>query len=75
MTGPSVIRHKKNTLHKWFGPNSGTHWTIAGSVAVIMLGSYLVYSIRDSNPTTAAAISATERAPAPLTPAPLTSKK
>jgi hypothetical protein len=75
MTDPSIIQHNKNTLHKWFGPNRGTHWNIAGSVAVIMLGSYLVYSIRDSSPTTAATISATEQAPAPLIPAPLTSRK
>ena len=36
MAEPSVIHHDKNMLHKWFGPNRGTHWTIAGSVAVIM---------------------------------------
>jgi hypothetical protein len=67
MTGPSVIQHVKGMLHKWLGPNRGTHWTIAGSVAVIMLGGYLIYSI-----------SAAERTPAPMTPAPpasVTSKK
>ena len=36
MPGRSVIQHDKNILYKWFGPNRGTHWTIAGSVAVIM---------------------------------------
>jgi hypothetical protein len=69
MAGPSDSRHDKSTLHKWFGPNRGTHWTIAGSVAVIMLGSYLVYSNRDGSPVTATAITAAERAPAPTAPA------
>ena len=70
MKGPSVIHHDKSMLHKWFGPNRGTHWTIAGSVAVIMLGSYLVYSYRDISPTAATNISAAERTPVPMPPAP-----
>ena len=64
MTGPSVIQHNKSMLRKWFGPNRGTHWSIAGSVAVIILGGYLIYSA--------------ERTPAPMAPAPtapLTSNK
>ena len=65
MTGPSSVQQTKNTLRKWFGPNNGTHWTIAGSVAVIMLGGYLVYSIREGSPTTAVTFSASERTPAP----------
>jgi hypothetical protein len=75
MTGHSVIRHDKSVLHKWFGPNRSTHWTIAGAVAVIILGGYLVYSNRDSNPRTAAAISTAEGTPAPAPPAPRTSAK
>ena len=70
MTGPSVIEHDKSMLHKWFGMNRGTHWTIAGSVAVIMLGSYLVYSYRDTSPTTATGISAAERTSPPAASAP-----
>jgi hypothetical protein len=70
MAGHSVIRHDKSMLHKWFGPNRSTHWTIAGAVAVIILGSYLVYSNRGSNPSTAATISAAEGTPAPAAPAP-----
>jgi hypothetical protein len=50
MAGPSAVQHHKNTLHKWFGPNRGTHWTIAGSVAVIILGSYLIYNNRNYDP-------------------------
>ena len=73
MTEPSVIQNKKSLLRKWFGPNRGTHWTIAGSVAVIMLGSYLVYSNRDG--ATAVTISAPAQTPAPATPAPLVSEK
>jgi hypothetical protein len=67
MTDPSVIQHDKSMLHKWLGGNHGTHWTVAGIVAVIVVGSYLIYSI-----------SAAERTPAPMTPAPpapLTSEK
>lgn len=44
MNGPRVIHHDKTMLHKWFATNRGTHWSIAGAVAVIILGSYLVYS-------------------------------
>jgi hypothetical protein len=77
MTGSPVIRHDKNQfqkwLHKWFGTNRGTHWTVAGSVAVIILGSYLISDIRDGIPTTR--ISAAERAPASMTPGPFTSKR
>jgi hypothetical protein len=31
-----------SVLHKWLGPNGGTHWTVAGSVAVIVVGGYLI---------------------------------
>jgi hypothetical protein len=75
MTAPNANRHRKSMLIRWFGPNRNTHWTIAGSVAVIMLGGYLVYSNRDSNPTTAAPISAPERTQLPMGPAPLKSEK
>jgi len=74
MTGHPAI-HNKSMLRKWLGPNSNTHWTIAGSVAVIMLGSYLVYSNRDSNSTTATTTSAAERTPAPMAPVPIASEK
>ena len=59
MTGPHDNESHKNMLIRWFGPNRNTHWTIAGSVAVILLGGYLVLSNRDGNPTSTA-ISATE---------------
>jgi hypothetical protein len=77
MAARSAIRHNKGTLHKWFGPNRGTHWNIAGAVAVIVLGGYFIYSNRDRTPTTAASISATEpssRAIAPALPAPPSEK-
>ena len=69
MAGPAVIHHDKSMLHKWFGPNRGTHWTIAGAVAVIVLGSYLVYSNRDQTPVTASTTSAAQQTPAPTAPA------
>jgi hypothetical protein len=64
--------HDKNTLHKWFGANRGTHWSIAGSVAVIIFAGYLIYSNRGGgNPTTTTTIPAAERTAAPMTPGPL----
>jgi hypothetical protein len=75
MSGPSRSRYDRNKLHKWFGTNRGTHWSIAGSVAVIIFGSYLIYNSRPSNPTTTTAIAAAERTPAPMTPGPLTLRK
>jgi hypothetical protein len=78
MSSRSVIQRDKTIhkwFHKWFGANRGTHWSIAGSVAVIIFGTYLVYNSRYSNPTTAAATAAAERAPAPMTPGPVTLRK
>jgi len=74
MTAHRANGHHKSMLRKWLGPNRTTHWTIAGSVAVIMLGSYLVYSNRDSNPT-GIPISATAGTPPPMGSAPLKSEK
>ena len=71
MAEPSVIRHDKSWLHKWLGPNQSTHWAVAGAVAVIMLGSYLVYSNNsDSNRTAGTPIAAAEHTAAPMVPAP-----
>jgi hypothetical protein len=79
MADPSVIRHDRNNLrewlHKWFGTNRGAHWTIAGSVAVIIFGSYLIYNVRYSNSTIATTVATAGRNPAPITPGPLTLKK
>jgi hypothetical protein len=79
MNGSPIIRHDKNTLHhwlrKWLGANRGTHWTIAGSVAVIILGTYLIYNIREASPTIAAALPAAEPTVSSLMPAPLPLKK
>jgi hypothetical protein len=80
MTSSPVIQHDKNNrkLHKWsgrwFGANRGTHWTIAGSVAVIILGGYVIYNNRNSGPMTATT-TATEPTSAPTAPAPLRSEK
>ena len=71
MSAQQANPHDKSTFHKWFGPNRSTQWTIAGSVAVIMLGSYLVYSNPDSNPANPTTTSAAERIPAAMAPAPL----
>lgn len=77
MADHSATQHDKSTLHKWFGPNRSTHWTIAGSVAVILLGGYLVYSNREGTPAPAPAapLSAAAPTPAPMAPVPLTSGK
>jgi hypothetical protein len=70
MTALSVQRYDKNKLRKWFGTNRGTHWTIAGSVVVIIFGGYLVYNGRNSNPATTVIVPAAERTPSPMTPGP-----
>jgi hypothetical protein len=79
MNGHPVIHHDENITHKrfrkLFRTNRGTHWSIAGSVAVIILGSYLIYSIRESNPTTVMTSAAAEQSPIPRAPAPLTLEK
>jgi hypothetical protein len=79
MTALSAPRYDKNKLrkwfNKWFGTNRGTHWTIAGSVAVIIFGSYLVYNGRNSNPATIIIIPAAERTPGPVAPWPFPSKR
>jgi hypothetical protein len=68
MSAPSVIQRDKTMLHKWFGTKRGTHWRIAGSVAVIIFSGYLIYNNRGSNPTTVTTTPATEQTPAPMTP-------
>jgi hypothetical protein len=80
MSAPSGLRPGKSKLrkwsHKWFGANRGTHWTIAGSVAVIILGSYLVYNSRGGNPTTTTStVPAAERPPARTAPGPSTTPR
>jgi hypothetical protein len=75
MTALSVQRYDKNKLRKWFGTNRGTHWTIAGSVAVIIFGSYLVYNSRNSNPATIIIVPVAERTPSPMTPGPFPLKR
>jgi hypothetical protein len=76
MAGGTVFR--KNALrkwfNKWFGAKRGTHWSIAGSVAVIIFGCYVIYNSHDSRPTTIATISAAQPS-APMTPGPFPSKR
>jgi hypothetical protein len=69
MAGHPVIRHDESILHKWFGPNRTTHWTLAGSIALIILGSYLVYSMRDNTPMAVGIIPMAQQTPAPAAPA------
>jgi hypothetical protein len=68
-SGP-VSHTRIGALRRWLGPNRNTHWTTAGAVAVIVLGSYLVYSIRDGAQTTVAPNSMAEQTLAPTVPAP-----
>jgi hypothetical protein len=75
MAGPSATRHGKSWLHKWFGPNRGTHWSVAGAVAVILLGGYLIYSNHDGNPPTTPPLAAAQQTPAPMAPAPVNAQK
>jgi len=73
-SGP-MIHSRIGALRRWLGPNRNTHWTTAGAVAVIMLGSYLIYSIRDGASTTVAPNSMAEQTLAPTAPAPVTSDR
>ena len=61
-------------IQKWLGPNHGPHWTIAGALAVTMLGGYLIYNNRESN-NSIIPPSATAQTPAPIVLTPPTSKK
>ncbi len=71
MTGHLAIQHNRKMfrkwLHKWFGANRGTHWSIAGSVAVIIFGSYLIYNSRESKPSAVVAMPRAEPTVAPIT--------
>jgi|HubBroStandDraft_6_1064221.scaffolds.fasta_scaffold1087118_2 hypothetical protein len=58
----------KSALHRFFGPNRNTHWIIAGSVMVIVLGGYLAYSFDANRPTVVLTVPATAQAPAPSAP-------
>lgn len=75
MSAPSNIQHDKSKSHKWLGTNRGTHWTVAGMVAVIIFGSYFIYSIRNNSATTTATAPAATRTPAVVTTRPLTLKE
>jgi hypothetical protein len=79
MTAVSLLRYDKNKLrkwlHEWFGTNRGTHWTVAGAVAVIIFGSYLIYNGRNGNPTTANIGPAVERNLHAMTPGPMPLKR
>jgi hypothetical protein len=75
---PVTSRNPKK-LHqrpdKWFVTTRGTHWTVAGSVTVIILGSYLIYSSRHINPTIATTTPAVEQNAVPTRPMPLALEK
>ena len=58
----------KSALHRFFGPDRNTHWVIAGSIMVLMLGGYLVYSFDASKPTIVVTIPAPVQNPAPSAP-------
>jgi hypothetical protein len=79
MSATSAFRHDKKILRKWFrkwfGANRGTHWSVAGAVAVLIFASYLIYNDHDNGPTTAATIAVAVPAVVPTAPGPLTSKK
>jgi hypothetical protein len=60
---PVTPRNSKKRIDKWFVTTQGTHWMVAGSVTVIILGSYLIYSMRNTNPTNATTTSAVHVVP------------
>jgi len=65
MAGHLTIRRDqkifRSRLHKWFGTKHGTHWSVAGSVAIVIFGSYLIYNGREDKPSPAAAMPGAER--------------
>jgi hypothetical protein len=62
--------------HRFFQVDRNSHWIIAGAVAVVMLGGYLVYSFDANKPTVVVTIPATAPAPAPIAaPLPLPPEK
>ena len=40
-----VVERDKNFIQKWLGRNQGSHWTVAGIVAVMVFGSYFIYTM------------------------------
>jgi hypothetical protein len=68
MTTRSVVRHDSSVSReghrKWLGTHRGTHWSVAGLVAVIIFGSYFIYNIHSSNLAATIAIPGAERVPA-----------
>jgi hypothetical protein len=60
---------RTKTARNFFSVNSGTHWSIAGAVIVIMVGSYVIYSNTDRSPIPIVAVQAVT-APVALTPPP-----
>jgi hypothetical protein len=72
MTSAPAVHNDKNMPHKRpsksFGTNRGAHWTVAGSVTILILGGYFIYSSRDSNPTIAGATPAVEQIPVSASP-------
>jgi hypothetical protein len=72
MSAPSATRRDRNALgkrlRKWFGANRGTHWSVAGSIAVIIFGVYLIYNNHDSNLKTVPSNPAVAGTPTPMAP-------
>jgi hypothetical protein len=57
----------RTRLRNWFGTKQGTHWSVAGSVAIVIFGGYLIYNGREGKPSPAAAMPGSERAGNPMT--------
>jgi hypothetical protein len=61
--------------YQFFQLDRNSHWIIAGAVAVIMLGGYLIYSFDANKPTVVVTIPATAPDPAIAVPTPLPADK
>jgi hypothetical protein len=64
MADHTTVRARSG-FREFFGPHRNTHWIIAGSIAVIILGGYLVYSFDENKPTIVVTIPATLQAQPP----------
>jgi hypothetical protein len=69
MNSREFIRHDKRVTPRRFGTNRGSHWKVAGAVAAVILGGYVVYSSHNTDPTMSAVVPAD--APVPTARAPL----
>jgi hypothetical protein len=66
MDAPSVVPHDTSTWQRCFETNRGTHWTVGGTVAVIIFGSYFTYNNYNRSPAAATTVPVAEQTQVPI---------